>query len=157
VIAAAAGRRDVAGIVLVDTMKDLAHPVPPEVIEQMMQLYRTNFRHGVEHVFPQYLYSPATPPAVRERLQREFLAAPDGFPITAIEPLYKGDLPAIAASATVPVRGINGDLEPTDPAPNRAFFADYDAVAIAQCGHYPMLEKPAEFNAALEQLVAALA
>jgi len=156
VLAAAAGRADVRGVVLVDTMKDLDRLMPVEQARQMIELYRTDYRRAVEDVLPRYLYSPFTPDAVRERLQREFLATPTDLAIRAIEPLYQGDLRAIAAQITVPVRAINSDLEPTDPSINRKYFHDYDAVTIAQVGHYPMLEKPAAFNRALEQCLAAL-
>jgi len=156
VLAAAAGRADVIGVVLVDTMKNLDRVMPAEQVQQMLELYRTDYRRAVEDVLPNYLYSPFTPGPVRERIQREFLAAPAGLAVLAIEPLYKGDLRAIAAQVRVPVRGINSDVEPLDPSINRKYFHDYDAVAIAQVGHYPMLEKPAEFNRALEQCLGAM-
>jgi pimeloyl-ACP methyl ester carboxylesterase len=151
VLVAAAGRTDVLGVVLVDTMKNLDRLMPVEQVEQMLELYRTDYRRAVEDVLPNYLYSPFTPGAVRERLRREFLAAPAGLPVRAIEPLYKGDLRAIAAQVKIPVRAINSDLEPVDPSSNGKHFCDYDAVTISHVGHYPMLEKPAEFNRALEQ------
>ena len=156
VLAAAAGRADVLGVVLVDTMKNLDRVMPAEQVQQMIELYRTDYRRAVEHVLPRYLYSPLTPGPVRERIQREFLAAPAGLPVLAIEPLYKGDLPAIAAQVKVPVRAINSDVEPLDPSINRKHFHDYDAVAIAGVGHYPMLEKPAEFNRALQDCLGSM-
>jgi sigma-B regulation protein RsbQ len=156
VLAAAAGRTDVLGVVLVDTMKNLERVTPPEQVKQMLELYRTDYRRAVEDVLPGYLYSPFTPGAVRERIQREFLAAPTGLPVLAIEPLYKGDLQAIAAQVKVPVRGINSDVELIDPSINRTYFHDYDTVTISQVGHYPMLEKPADFNRALEQCITSM-
>ena len=156
VLAAAAGRSDVLGVVLVDTMKNLDRVLPAEQVAQMLELYRTDYRRAVEDVLPGYLYSPFTPGPVRDRIQREFLAAPQGLAVLAIEPLYRGDLQAIAAQVKVPVRAINSDVEPDDPSINRKYFRDYDTVTIAQVGHYPMLEKPAEFNHALERCLGAM-
>ena len=52
--------------------------------------------------------------------------------------------------AKVPVRCINSGggflfFTPTAVATNKK-YTDYDAVLIDEVGHYPMLEKPAEFN-----------
>jgi len=150
VLEASVGRAEVVGVVLIDTMKDLDRLMPAERAKQMVELYRTDFRRTVEDVLPKYLYSPFTPGPVRERLQREFLASPAGLPALAIEPLFKADVRAIVAQVKVPVRAINSDIEPTDPQINRKYFLDYDAVTVFQVGHFPMLEKPAEFNHDLE-------
>ena len=155
VVAAAAGRREVVGIVLVDTMKNLDRAMPIEQANQIMAMYRSDFPRAVNDLLPQYLYSPSTPPEVRARLQREFLATPAEFAVTAIEPLYKSDLAALAAAIRVPVRNIVGDLEPVDTEVNRKHFGDYDVLRLPAVGHYPMLEKPAEFNAALEDALRA--
>ena len=48
---------------------------------------------------------------------------------------------------TVPLRAINGDLYPTDIAGVRKkVHADFDAVIMKHMGHYPMLERPEEFD-----------
>ena len=47
---------------------------------------------------------------------------------------------------TVPLRAINGDLYPTDVAANRKIKPDFDAIVMPHMGHYPMLERPDEFN-----------
>ncbi len=57
----------------------------------------------------------------------------------------------------VPVRCINSAggypfFKKTDVATNKK-YADYDAVLIEAVGHYPMLEKPAEFNAKLREVL----
>jgi pimeloyl-ACP methyl ester carboxylesterase len=59
------------------------------------------------------------------------------------------DLQAAFRSAGVPIRAINGDLWPTRTDLNRTVVPDFDAVVMAGAGHYPMLERPAEFNRAL--------
>ena len=60
------------------------------------------------------------------------------------------DSKAILKNAKVPVRCINSGggfkfFTPTDVAINEK-YADFNAVTIDAVGHYPMLEKPAEFN-----------
>ena len=46
----------------------------------------------------------------------------------------------------------SSDLTPTAVDVNRK-YADYGAVTIADVGHYPMLEKPAEFNQKLREVL----
>ena len=58
---------------------------------------------------------------------------------------------------TVPVRAINSDYQPTRRDHNQRYFRDYDVVEIAGTGHYPMLERPAELNRLLDQVLARLA
>lgn len=154
VLAAAAGRRDVVGVVLVDTMKDLDHVMTLEQAEPILAMYRTDFANTVRGPLRPYLYSSATPADVSDRLDREFLARSGEFAATALRPLYQGDPRALAAATTVPVRGIHADYSPTAP-DNAKHFRDYAYVTIADSGHYPMLERPDAFNAALAAVLAA--
>jgi len=56
------------------------------------------------------------------------------------------DMAASARKLTIPLRAINGDLYETDIQAVRKIKADFDAVIMKHMGHYPMLEKPDEFN-----------
>jgi pimeloyl-ACP methyl ester carboxylesterase len=61
-----------------------------------------------------------------------------------------------ACQLTMPLRAINGDLYPTDVAGNRRVKADFDVVIMNHTGHYPMLERPKEFNDLVTEVVASL-
>jgi pimeloyl-ACP methyl ester carboxylesterase len=63
---------------------------------------------------------------------------------------------AAARRLTAPIRAINGDLYPTDVAANRKVKPDFDAVIMKHMGHYPMLERPDEFNRLVAEVVAGL-
>lgn len=143
-------------VILVDTLKDVEQTMPPEQVAQMLALYRKDFRTAVENILPQYLYSKDTPPDVRARIQAEFLAADPALAVAIIEPLYQMDLRETARRVAVPVRAINADFSPTNVEANRRHFRDYAAQTIARAGHYPMLERPADFNAALDRVLAQL-
>lgn len=67
------------------------------------------------------------------------------------------DLAAAFRRAGVPIRAINGDLYPTSIESNRAVVPDFDAVIMPGAGHYPMLERPDEFNRLLIATVDSLA
>jgi pimeloyl-ACP methyl ester carboxylesterase len=63
---------------------------------------------------------------------------------------------AAARRLAAPLRAINGDLYPTDVAANRKIKPDFDAVIMTHMGHYPMLERPDEFNRRVAEVVAGL-
>jgi pimeloyl-ACP methyl ester carboxylesterase len=63
---------------------------------------------------------------------------------------------ASARRLTVPLRTINGDLYPTDVEANRKVKPDFEALVMTHMGHYPMLERPTEFNRLVAETVAAL-
>src|ERR1035441_413826 len=65
---------------------------------------------------------------------------------------FAGHLTAASArQLRVPVRCINGDLFPTDIHAIRQFLADFDAAVLPHTGHFPMLERPDEFNRKLAE------
>ena len=62
------------------------------------------------------------------------------------------DQAASARRLTVPLRAINGDLYPTDVDSVRKITADFNAIVMKHMGHYPMLERPDEFNRHVEEV-----
>ncbi len=68
-----------------------------------------------------------------------------------------GYVPAVSArKLTVPLRAINGDLYPTDVIGVRKVKPDFNAIIMKHMGHYPMLERPDEFNRHVAAVIADL-
>ncbi len=99
----------------------------------ILNLYREDFDSTVRDVLPRFLFSEGT-----------------------LEPLFKTDVRALARQVSVPVRAINADYTPTCVETNQRYFGDYGAKFIALTGHYPMLERPTEFNGVLSELLDSL-
>jgi pimeloyl-ACP methyl ester carboxylesterase len=156
VIAAAPAVEHLAAIVLVDTLKNLAALPTLAQVTPMLATYRADYATAVETMLRTFLFAPATPPPVVARLKHEFLGVSGDVASTLLEPLYRYDVRRAARDVRVPVRGIDTDLHPNDAAANRAVFADYAITTIPGFGHYPMLECPALFTAALRATLAAL-
>jgi len=156
VVEAAPRIANTRAVVLIDTLKNLDALVTREQADQMIALYRTDFRAAVEKVLPQYLFSPHTPDHVRSRVQSEFLQCDPQLAVQIIEPLYRMDVRGAARRVAVPVRAINSDFTPTDVDANRTYFRDYACETIAQAGHYPMLERPDELSRVLDRVLSAL-
>lgn len=154
VLEAAINSPKINAVILVDTLKDLDEVITYEEAEQsILTHYRNDFKATVENILPQYLFAETTPISVKQRLQNEFLQNESDLAIKAIEPLYKIDIRKAAKSIQVPVRAINSDATPTNVENNRKYLKDYDYTIITGTGHYPMLEKPDEFNSILENLI----
>ena len=140
-----------AAVILVDTLKNLdAIPTAAEV-EPMLATYRADYPTAVRDALPRFLFASKTPRAVAERLTAEFLTVSGDTAATLLAPLYRFDMRTAARNVRVPVRGVATDLSPTDATVNRKYFADYADVTLAGYGHYPMLEAPDAFNAALRE------
>jgi pimeloyl-ACP methyl ester carboxylesterase len=145
-------------VVVVDTLRDLDALMGIEQAEQQLfAQYRADFADALERVLAPRLFAPATPADVRARVLGAFAANDPELAIRIIEPLYRMDVRAAARRLAVPVRAINGDFTPTHVEHNRRYLRDYDVATIAETGHYPMLERPAEFNRVLDEVLAALA
>ncbi|UCA57825.1 alpha/beta hydrolase [Chryseobacterium rhizoplanae] len=147
----------VKALVLIDTLKDLDESFTDEQVEQILSIYRSDFKHAVENILPQYLFVEQTPPAIRERVQQEFLQNDAEKAINALKPLYTTDFRKVAEQVQVPVIAINSDASPTNLEGNRKYLKDYNYVTITGVGHYPMLENPEEFNSILNKVLQKLA
>lgn len=151
-VLAAAGRvRDLRGVVLVDTLKNLDARQPPERIEAMLALYRSDFETAVKQVIPPFLYSPSTPPAVIDRLATEFLRVSGVGAAARLELYLQHDARENARRIAVPVRAIDGDMHAAALETSRRYFRDFARREIAGCGHYPMLEQPDRFVSLLRE------
>lgn len=144
----------VKAIVLIDTLKDLDQEFTPEQAEEFMfSNYRTDFKSAVESILPQYLFVKNTPENIKKQLQNEFLQNDPQLAINTLRPLYEMDIRKFAEQIDIPVRAINSDASPTNLQNNRKYFKDYNYTIISETGHYPMLEKPNEFNKILEEVI----
>lgn len=143
----------VKAIILIDTLKNLDESFTKEQTEEVLSQYKKDFKHTVENFLPQFLFAEGTPPAVRERVQHEFLQHEPELAINALRPLYTTDFKTVPKQIQVPVIAINSDASPTHPENNRKYLKNYDYVPIEGVGHYPMLEKPEEFNTILDEVI----
>lgn len=144
----------IKAIILVDTLRDLEQNLTTEQAEEFMfSHYRTDFKSAVENILPQYLFVEKTPEKIKKQLQNEFLQNEPDLAINTLRPLYEMDIQKFAQQINVPVRAINSDAAPTNMVSNTKYFKNYNYKVISDTGHYPMLEKPNEFNIILDKLI----
>jgi pimeloyl-ACP methyl ester carboxylesterase len=146
----------VVAVIGVDTLHNAESKRTEENTKKLLESLDTDFKGAMRASGPGSLHKKTDPELAKWIIDRA--AAQD--PKMALE-LMRGrstvDLRAIVKEAKVPVRCINSGggfkrFVPTAVATNKK-YTDYDAVFIDEVGHYPMLEKPDEFNQKLREVL----
>ncbi len=145
----------VLGVVLVDAVQNADFVFPEEAWNELLAGLAQDFPRACAEFVPSLFGKEAAPELIEARVA-DMCDADPTVALPLLRDLGGHSEAGLLRAAGVPVRGINGDLYPTDEAANRK-YADYRAAIIPGSGHFPMLEKPAEFQAALERWVAELA
>lgn len=146
----------VLGVVGVDTFQSLDYSTTQEEAKQRAEAFRDHYAESVK-VMVKILFHPDADPVIVAEAERRMQKTPPEAAY-AMFMSFAGYVPADAARRlTVPLRAINGDLYPTDVAGVRKIKPDFEAITMKHMGHYPMLERPEEFNKDVAQVIAGLA
>ena len=148
----------VALVVGVETMHDVEMEVPKDKLAALIASFERDFREQMKQAVRSMLPK-ATDRELVGWITRRACSARAADALAISRALIGVDLPALLASAGVPVRCINSaahppSILPTEIERNRK-YADFDALLLEDTGHYPQLERPREFNAALRALLPA--
>jgi len=145
----------VLGVVGVDTFQVINGRITPEEAKQRAEFFQRDFAGALKKMVRMLFHADADPALIEEAESRMGGTSPEAA--HAMFMSFAGyDVGASASRLTVPLRAINGDLYPTDVEGNRKVKADFDAVIMKHMGHYPMLERPTEFNNLVTEIVASL-
>lgn len=146
----------VVGVIGVDTLHNAEYEWPKEQMKQFLSAFESDFKGTMANAIRGMLPEKTDPELVKwittkaqEQDQKMAIGLFGDFPNLDMKALFK--------DAKVPVRCINS-------APSFQFamataidinkkYADFNAVIIDGPGHYPMLEKPAEFNQKLREVL----
>jgi pimeloyl-ACP methyl ester carboxylesterase len=135
----------VIGVVGIDTFQRLDYTVTPEVARQRAEAFRADYSGSLKNMMKMLFHADADP-ALMAEAERRMQGTPPAAAFAMFMSLAGYDYAASARKLAVPLRAINGDLFPTDVDAVRKIKADFDAVVMKHMGHYPMLERPVEFN-----------
>jgi pimeloyl-ACP methyl ester carboxylesterase len=144
------------GIVLVDMFLDVEDRMPAEAIEATAAQLAADYGPAIAGMTSEYLVTPATPPAVRQRVLDAVTAMDAATSIALLRATWAYDPRPVLRGIRAPVRAVNADRFPTNLEANRRSMPGYAAEIVAGTGHYLMLEKPAAFRAALDRALAGL-
>lgn len=144
----------IIGIVGVDTLQNVAERIPQAVIDEMTTPFESDFKRAA-----QKFVLPMFPKGSDQRLvnwvKEDMSSAPKEIALSAFRhylgQYVNGEATVVFKDVTVPVISINARLWPTEPDKNRKHIKNYQLFYIEETGHFPMLERPEDFNRLLEK------
>lgn len=148
----------VIGLVGIDTLQNIEHPMTREEFEGMLAPLEKDFRNGCRQ-FVEAMISPRTDAELREWILADMSAAPPDVALSAMKSMMSqyitGEAAKIFEDIRIPVRTVNGDLWPIEYEANRRHMLSFDAIVLKDADHFLMLNRVEEFNSALEKTIAA--
>jgi pimeloyl-ACP methyl ester carboxylesterase len=144
----------VVAVVGVDTLQNADFKMPEEARKGFLEAFEKDFKGTIRGGFGSLLHE-KTAADLKKWLVDRAEAQDQKMAVALMRDLSDVDTPKALKEAKVPVRCINSAggyafFTPTAADVNRK-YADYKAVIMEGVGHYPMLEKPAEFNEKLKE------
>jgi pimeloyl-ACP methyl ester carboxylesterase len=146
----------VIAVIGVDTLPNVEFKMPEEASKKFVEAFKADFKGTMRAGLPGLLHE-KTDPDLKNWLVTRAETQDQKMAIGLMNDLTSLDLKVLLKEAKAPVRCINSAggymfFTPTDVAINKK-YADFNAVTIDAVGHYPMLEKPAEFNEKLRDVL----
>jgi pimeloyl-ACP methyl ester carboxylesterase len=146
----------VVAVIGVDTLQNAEFKMPEATRKKFLEGFETHFKETMRGGFSSLLH-PKTDPELKKWIVERAEAQDQKMAVGLMHDLVSLDNPTLLKEAKVPVRCINSGggymfFTKTEVPINRK-YADYNAVTIDAVGHYPMLEKPDEFNQKLRQVL----
>jgi len=147
----------VIGVVGVDTLQDADHKYDPEEVAPFLAAFENDFvgtcRGFVVSMFPE-----GADPALVEHIAADMSAGPSEIGIALMRGFINYDAAAAFAAvpAAIPIRCINSTMNATNIEANRSYHEDFDVITMDGVSHFLMMERPEEFNALLEKIIADL-
>lgn len=145
----------VVGLIGVDNFKDAGAKMNDEQkrqIEAFLHSLKSDYEGTVREFGRAFLFSPSTDSLVVQRVLASVMGMDRTKSIGTLEALFADTSERVLLQQIpVPFVLINSDQPPTDeamldqwiPSPHRVYY-------IRGSGHYPMIEKPGDFNRALD-------
>jgi pimeloyl-ACP methyl ester carboxylesterase len=103
------------------------------------------------------MISPQTDPQLREWILSDISAAPPSVALSAMNEMMTqyvtGDAAKVFEKIRIPVVTVNGDLWPINYEANRRHMFSYEAIVLKKADHFLMMNRPEEFNRALEKAI----
>ncbi|MFO0970081.1 MAG: alpha/beta hydrolase [Gemmataceae bacterium] len=146
----------VVAVIGVDTLQNAEFKMPEDASKKFLEGFEKDFKGMIRGGFDGLFHEKTDADLKKWVLDRA--AAQDAkMAVPLMRDLSAVDTKTLMKEAKVPIRCINSNggfkfFTPTAVAINKK-YADYDAVAIDSVGHYPMLERPEEFNRKLREVL----
>jgi pimeloyl-ACP methyl ester carboxylesterase len=146
----------VIGLIPVDTLENIEFPLKQEQFEAMLAPLKTNFQ-AESRKFVEPMITAASDSGLREWILSDMSSASPVVALSAIRGMMTqyitGEAARLFEQMRLPVVAVNADLWPTEYEINRKHMASFDAIILKGSDHFLMMNRPEEFNKALEQAI----
>jgi len=146
----------VIGLIGVDTLDNIEYPLTTDELEKMTAPLEKDFEAGSRQFVGQMIL-PQTDPQLREWILSDVSSAPPAVALSAMNEMMAqyitGDAAKIFEQIRIPVITVNGDLWPINYEANRRHMFSYQAIVLKKADHFLMMNRPEEFNRALEKAI----
>jgi pimeloyl-ACP methyl ester carboxylesterase len=142
----------VIALIGVDTFHDGGARIEPEQWRARIDALGDDFAGTCRQMVKALFHEDVRPELVAD-VERQMCDPARAVAVRALEAFEGYDMGAAMKAVRVPIRSLNGDLYPTNVEGNRRFAPGFEAIVFEHTGHYPMLERPEEFNRALADLL----
>jgi len=146
----------VIGLIGIDTLENIEYPMTREELKKMIAPLEKDFRTGSRQ-FVEEMISPQTDPQLREWILSDMSAAPPAVALSAMNNMISqyitGEAAKIFDEIRIPVITVNGDMWPINYEANRRHMSFFEAIILKGADHFLMLDRPKEFNQALEKAI----
>ncbi|NJO91402.1 MAG: alpha/beta hydrolase, partial [Chloroflexia bacterium] len=149
----------IVGIVGVDNFKIIDVTFTPEQIKQMTDFFpllEKDFKNTAPLYADMMLFHPATSKEVKDRVKTDFANSDSviGFGTMMTQMQYAYTDAQRLEQLNYKLHLINSDYFPTNEAGLKSHCkTGFKVEIISATGHYPMIEKPADFNLILEKVL----
>lgn len=146
----------VIGLIGVDTLENVEYRMTQGQFNKMITPLKKNFRTGSRQFIAEMI-SPHTDTQLRDWILSDIAAAPPAVALSAMAEIITqyitGEAAKVFEQTRVPVITINGDMWPINYKANRRHMFSYHAIVLKKAGHFLMMDRPEEFNSALEKAI----
>ena len=122
----------------------------------MIAPLKKDFQIGSRKFAEQMMLS-GTDPQLREWILSDMSTAPPAVALSAMTEMMSqyitGEAARIFDEIRIPVINVNGDMWPIDYEANRRHMVSFDAIVMKGADHFLMMNRPEEFNRALEKAI----
>lgn len=145
----------VLGVVGVDSLQQLDYKMDEAGTLSRAEAFRADFPGKMKEMV-RLLFHPDVDPAIMADAERRMLRTNPEAGCAVIASLAGYDMGEAVRRLNAPIRAINGDLLPMNLEKSRRIRPDFSVIVMKHVGHYPMLERPDEFNRHVAAVVAEL-
>jgi len=146
----------VIGLVPVDTLHDADWDAEQSGLGALIDSMGNNFPVMAD-LFVRSMFLPDADPALVDRIAEDMAAAPPEVAIGALRTALTYDPRPSLQTLRVPIRALTSEKFPLKLEVNRRYAPQFESVIVPGTGHFPMLERPQEFNRLLGEAIARIA